>query len=805
MKNIILAVLSLIISCALYVVYGVFYKHIVILAIAIFMTTLSVFFVMLYVSFKQKEKIKALEDRIEVWNNLSYHVNQAGDEAVDNLPIGILVYENNVIKWANDYLKEIFKSRLQDLPLFQAIPQLIDELDSKKKSFIIKNDNEYYEVLNYRDKEILYFFNVTEREVIKTKYDNRITAIGIILLDNLEESLKDYDMQEKSTIRGQFLGEISDYVHNYGAYLQSYDDDRLVMILDKESLMQMVNNKFDVLNQARDIATKNHVRVSVSIGVACYDVEPDELGGLAQSAVELAEKRGGDQVVVNIQNEKIKYFGGKTDAVEKNSLVKARVQASALKDAVENSTNVFISGHIGADADCLGSMVCVLRMVMSSSKDGYIVFDINKADHNVLKMYEALRDESPELFERIVLMSEADIRPNSLLVVCDTQSPNIMMFPELAQKIKKIAVIDHHRSGENSFIDPILSYIEPYASSTVELVTEMILFYNKGIKFEPIESTCMLAGLVIDSSNFTFRSSGRTFEAAATIKELGGDMIKARELIRSSYSVERSIAKAIAESEIYMNKYAITALDDMDIVNDRSFLAQIADKLMNIDGVEASFAIGKLRMDQVGISARSYEKINVQLIMEEMGGGGHLSNAACQILNKNVSEVVSNLKEIIKRNNEEEGDTKMKVILSQDVKGRGQKGQIIDVANGYGNYLLTNKLAIQATDENIKQVEAEKAQAKLDEENHFQLMLKLKQEIEAQSINVYIKVGADGKTFGHITNKQICEEFEAQTGITLDKKKVSLPAEINSVGIFTATVDLGKGLQASIEINVLEK
>lgn len=191
--------------------------------------------------------------------------------------------------------------------------------------------------------------------------------------------------------------------------------------------------------------------------------------------------------------------------------------------------------------------------------------------------------------------------------------------------------------------------------------------------------------------------------------------------------------------------------------------------------------------------------------MEEMGGGGHLSNAACQILNKNVSEVVSNLKEIIKRNNEEEGDTKMKVILSQDVKGRGQKGQIIDVANGYGNYLLTNKLAIQATDENIKQVEAEKAQAKLDEENHFQLMLKLKQEIEAQSINVYIKVGADGKTFGHITNKQICEEFEAQTGITLDKKKVSLPAEINSVGIFTATVDLGKGLQASIEINVLEK
>ena len=269
MKNIIFAILSFIISCILFTIYFAVWPKIYALIPAIILLIASVFFVMMFISYRQKLHIKELEKRIEVWNKLSYHVNQAGDEAVDNLPIGILVYENEQIKWTNDYLKGIFKARLIDAPLYYLILDLDGMLDSKNKSFVIQYENDYYEVLNYRDENVLYFFNVTEPEKIKKKYDNRITAIGIILLDNLEESLKDYDMQEKSTIRGQFLGEISDYVRNYGAYLQSYDDDRLVMILDKESLGQMVENKFEVLNHARDIATKNHFRVSVPIGVAC--------------------------------------------------------------------------------------------------------------------------------------------------------------------------------------------------------------------------------------------------------------------------------------------------------------------------------------------------------------------------------------------------------------------------------------------------------------------------------------------------------------------------------------------------------
>lgn len=804
MKNLIFTIVSVLLAALFYPLYfmmgGIYFLVCAILA----SIAAGVFFVLLFYR-KEKNKIRELEERINVWNNLSYHVNQAGDEAVDNLPVGILVHEDGMIRWTNNYLKSIFKSRLNDQNLEDAIPSLVEKFNSKENTFVIQFENDYYEVMNYREQQVLYFFNVTEREAIKVKYSNRVSALGIIVLDNLEESLKEYDIQEKSTIRGLFLGQISDYVTEYGAYLQSYDNDRLVMFLDRESLDRMIQNKFDILNQARDIAAKNHMRVSLSIGVSCYDVEHDELGQIAQSAVEIAEKRGGDQVVVNIQGETLKYFGGKSNALEKNTLVTARVNSNALKEAVEASTNVFISGHIGADADCLGAMIGVLRMALASEKDAYIVFEIEKADKSIVKMYEKLKEQSPEIGERFIPLEDVDVKTNSLLIVCDTQSPSILMFPQLFDTIKRVVVIDHHRRGEIAFEDTIFSYVEPYASSTVELVSEMFSFYNKDIKFEPIEATCMLAGLVIDTNNFTFRTSARTFEAASIIKSLGADMINVRTLIRSSIEIEQEIANAIATAEIFLNKYAIAVLEDKNLVNDRSFLAQISDKLMNLDSVEASFAIGRLNSEFVGVSARSFEKINVQLIMEEMGGGGHLSAAAVQLTNCTTEEVKEKLCEILKLNNEDEGETKMKVILLEDVKGRGSKNQIIDVANGYGNFLITNNKAVLANEENVRKVEEQKAQAIIDEQNRLELMKKLKEDIESKSVNIYIKVGSDGKVFGHITNKQICEEYEAQTGIKLDKRKVTLPADINSVGIYTANVDLYKDVQASIKVHVLEK
>ena len=766
--------------------------------------------VVLYVLFAYRNissKIKMLQDRLEVWNNISYHVNQAGDEAFNELPIGIIVYDDSYsIKWGNDNAKAVFKSGFIEESINQIDISLYDHIKNGDEHFTYFYNDEFYDVIHEPEDNLIYMFNVTERERLHIRYNNRITALGIIKIDNLDEALKDYGVQEASSIRGEFLGEISDYIQTYKANLQNIDDDRIFIICDKESLKEMVDNKFDVLNKVRDVGLKNHLRTSMSIGFACYDLPADELAQLAQSAVDLAERRGGDQAVINIENEQIQYFGGKTNAVEKNSLVQARIMAQSLKEAIEGSSNVIITGHFMPDADCVGSMLGVLKMALSSNKDAQIVLDLKNLDQISYRMVDLIKNEEPELYKNFCEIQDADIKSNTLLVICDTQSPTIMCYPSLYNDIQKVVVIDHHRSGEIGFEKNIFEYIESYASSAVELVSEMFSFYNKDIKFTTLDASIMLAGMVIDTNSFTFRTSTRTFESAAILKQLGADMVNVKKLLRENVDTEHYIAEAVLKAEIYLNDFAIVRLDLEEPIHDRTLLAKISDRLLTIDNIKASFTIGMFDNGQVGISARSMDTYNVQLIMEEMGGGGHLNSAATQISDRSILDAYNELKDILSRENEDKSEVeKMKVILLEDVKGRGKKDDTINVANGYGNYLISHNLAVEASDENLKELKKRQTQEAIDEQNRIKLLEKLKSEIDGKSINVYIKVGQDGKTFGHITTKQICDEFEAQTGMHLDKKKVTLPADIDFVGIFKANVDLGKEIVATFDVRVLEK
>lgn len=759
---------------------------------------------------KTVNKIKWLENRLDVWNNISYHVKQAGDEVFNELPIGIVVYDDKYeIKWANNYAKSVFQNRLIDSSIDVIDKKISDSIKDKKTRFLIKSFDHFFDVSHNIDNKIFYFFDQTTREETIKKYNERVTAIGIIEIDNLDESLKRYDVQEKSTIRGQFLGEISDWVREHQANLQTISDDRLLIIFDRKSLNKMIEGKFSILNKTREISTRNHLKSTISIGIASYDIALDELGTLAQTAIELAEKRGGDQVVVNIQNEKIQYFGGQTNALEKNTLVIARMQTMAIKEAIESSSNVFIMGHYLADCDSLGAIIGVFRLALSSQKDVKIVFEKTKADTTARKLYDRLKNEIPVYNNAFITYDQAvgDIKTNSLLIICDTQSPRIAMFPELINKIPKLAIIDHHITGETSFPNPIVSYVETYVSSSVELVSEMFMFYNQNIEITALEASIMLSGIVVDTNNFTFRTGSRTFEAASTLKSFGADMVLVRTLLRDDIEIEKDMANAILGVEILMNRFAIVALNEDKLVSDRTMLAKISERLLTIEGIDTSFTIGRIANEKtVGISARSFEDgVNVQIIMEQLGGGGHLNSAAVQMDNTSIEDAHEQLIAILKREFEDEGAGKMKIILLDDVKGKGKKESIIDVASGYANYLLTNKLAILATDENLKLLADKQEQEKVDAINRRRLMEALKSEIESKYINIYLKMGVDGKSFGHITTKQICEEFENQTGIHIDKRKVELPVEINSVGIYTANVQLDKDIYANIEINVLEK
>ena len=768
----------------------------------------AMIFIFLFINRKSNERLRDLNVRLKKWRDISYHASKAGDEVFNELPISILLYDNSfLVSWANQHAKKLFDSTLNDVPLKNLSRELMNCVEAGIDNTTINYAGNSYDVIHNPKNKILYLFDVSEREKIKKKYDERIACIGIIEIDNLEESLKRYDMQEKTNLRGQILGEVSDWISAYKCYLQSSADDKMIILFDKDALKKMINDTFSVLSNVREISQKNRLKTSISMGIACFDVGFDELGSIAQNALELAERRGGDQVVVNMHGEKIKFFGGNTNSLEKNTLVEARMQAMSIKDAVEGSSNVIIMCHNFADCDAIGSMMATYHMVSKSNVDVKMAFDPQRADVTVKKIYDILKQE-PELVKNFVNLDEALslMKPTTLLIVTDTQSPSLVMFRELFDKAKRLSIIDHHRAGDDGYKDYLSYYVESSASSTVELVSEMFSFYDPTISFTSVEASIMLAGIIVDTNNFTMRSGTRTFEAAATLKSLGADMTFVRRLLQESLDSEKVLAEALMRAEIYGTKFGIITLDDNQIVEDRTMLAKISDKQLTISGVEAAFTIGRISDTQIGVSARSLgDSINVQTIMEQLGGGGHFNSAASQIKGSTVDEVDRELREILRVEYVEGGSGIMKVILLQDVKGKGKKDAVIDVPNGYGNYLLTNNMALAATDENLKLVEDRIIREKQEAENRKLLLKKFRDEIDGKSIVIKIKIGNGGKVFGSITTKLVCDEFEAQHHLHLDKKKVELPGDINSIGIYTATVKLDTDIVATFEINVEEK
>ncbi|MBE0700513.1 MAG: 50S ribosomal protein L9, partial [Acholeplasmataceae bacterium] len=653
--------------------------------------------------------------------------------------------------------------------------------------------------------KFFYIFNVTERESIKDRYRNHLPALAIIYLDNLDESLASLDVSEQSSLKGEYLGVIADWAAKYDGYLKPYSDERLMIMLYRKQLDKMIEDRFDILDKIRVISSQSQVRVSLSIGIASWDVSFEELGVYAQNAIELAEKRGGDQVVVNIQDQKIAYFGAKNDATAKSSKVGARINAQTIKDFIDKSNNVFVLGHNQADLDALGAMLGVYHMAKVSKKPVFIVIDEAKLDQTVLKVYEKLKEEQSEIMDRFISSENAIKLTNSdsLLIVVDSQSPKVVMSPELLEKINKVIVIDHHRVSEEGF-NATFSYIEPYASSTVELVMELINFYNiqDEIKLSSYEATVMFGGLVVDTNNFTYRTGSRTFEVASKLKELGADTAEVKILLRRDLLRTLEINKLLSQVEIFLERFAFVVTQD--IYEDRILLAQVADAALQINGIDAAFTIVKMNDQTVGVSARSYQQVNVQLLMESIGGGGHLNSAAAQVDNDTVLGVYDKLKNYIELEYGGGGET-MKIILLEDVKGKGKKDDVIEVASGYGQFLVTQKKAMLGTDENISAVNKAKEEAFLENQRHIDFMKKLKSEIDNKKVTMGIQIGQDGKLFGSVTTKQIVEAFEAAHGILIDKKKVELEGEINSVGIYTASVSLFKDIRAQFEVHIVEK
>ncbi len=765
-------------------------------------------FVMLYITFsiENRQKVKTLQNRLSMWTKLSYHVNQVGDEVFNELPIGIIALDDEFeIKWANPHAKSIFDPKITGKALKDIHPQLHLLAMNNKVNFMIQVKSETYDVIYRPEFKFFYLFNVSEREMVKQRYMDHLPALGIIYLDNLDEALASLDVLEQSSLKGEYLAAIADWANKYDGFLKPYDDERLIIILYRKQVQLMIQDKFEILDKIRQISTQNQVRISISMGIASWNVDYEELGIYAQNAIELAEKRGGDQVVVNIQDQKIQYFGAKTNASAKNSRVGVRINAQTIRDFIDKSSNVLIMGHNQADLDAFGSMIGVYHMALASKKQAYLIIDEPKLDLTTQKIFQILRDELPGFKERHLLPEEAIrlINEGSLLIVVDSQSPKIVMAPEVLDKVTKLIIIDHHRVGEESF-DADFSFIEPYASSTVELVMELLNFYNleDEINITPLEATVMYGGLIVDTNNFAYRTSSRTFEVASKLKDLGADITEAKLWLRRDLIRTLEINRLLEKVDIFLDRFAFVVTSE--IFDDRILLAQVAETLLSINGMDAAFMICRLGNDTVGVSARSYQQVNVQLLMEAIGGGGHLNSAAAQVKNQSVQEVYEQLKTYLELEYGGGGEI-VKVILLEDVKGKGKKDDVIEVASGYGQFLVTQKKALIANDENIAALNKAKEEAFLEQQRHIELMKKLKSEIDGKKVTLSIQIGQDGKLFGAVTTKQIVEAFQQAHHIMIDKKKVELSSDINSVGIYTATVQLHKDIKALFEVHIVEK
>lgn len=775
---------------------------------AAIVTTILVFISALYANgHRYKEQIRNLQNRLTRWSKLSPRVNQIGDDAFQGLPIGIIVLDEslNEIKWVNNYAKVIFDNKLVD--------RLLSDISSSLADYIMSNDknpatiavgDERYEVIYKSEYQVIYLFNVTSRENIKTEFIKNLPAIGIINLDNFEENIANFDISEQSSIKGEYLSTIADWVEEYNGYLKPYGDNRLVMLVKRKRLEEMMTKKFDILERIRDISLKNQIRVTVSIGMASWDLEYDELSDYAQNAIELAEKRGGDQAVVNIQHQKIAYFGAKQESTAKTSRVNVRQSAGAIRDLLDQADSVFMMGHDQTDLDSLGSMIAALKMALTSPDvAAYLIIDENKLDPSAHHVFQQLKQNEHPILKYVLTTKEAleKVTPDTLLLVLDTQNPQIVHSPELLSANLKFAVIDHHRGNESS-IQGKFSFVDPSASSTIELIMELINFFNREIQIDPLEATIMYGGLIVDTNMFTYRTTARTFDVASKLKDYGADTILVKTWLRNDLGRTVELNNLLSGVEIFLDRFAIVKADK--VYQDRAFIAQVSQALLDIKDIDAAFTIVKINQYEVGISARSFGAINVQIIMEEMGGGGHLNSAATQIKDVKVSDAYQQLKHILEL--EYGGNTEpMKIILLDDVKGKGKKDGIIEVAGGYANYLISAKLALPATDDNLKKLAEAKEALRQQEIKYLSLMKKVASEIEGKSITLPIQIGVDGKRFGSITTKQIVEEFEKKHGVVIDKKKVELASEITSAGIYPVVVNLDKGVKANFEVNIIEK
>ena len=591
--------------------------------------------------------------------DLAYKIRKGEQDAYLKMPIGMILYDTNEnITWINPYLqKKLQRQNVIGIPLKELNERLYyqvkKQIQNQKENDIFTHVDKKYQVIVHSDIRMIYLTDITEYASIEEKYHEEQIVFGQIFLDNFSEVSQSLNDRRKSNLNNFVTNQLSSWAIHHNIFMKRVDDDRFIAFLNRKSLETLEKEKFDIMDKIRETTAKQNYPLTVSMGFSYPDKENSdvtypEIASYAQANLDLALGRGGDQVVVRSQNEDARFYGGKSNPMEKRTRVRARMVSQALKDLMEEATEIIVMGHQFPDMDAIGGCLGIRRIAKMNQKKAWIVTNENQFSHDIHKLMDVIREQK-DLREDIITPEEAleKLTPNTLVILVDVSRPVIAASPEVLEQANKIVVIDHHRRSQDFPKNPVLVYIEPYASSTGELITELFEYQNNYAEsIQPIEATAMLGGIIVDTRNFTLRTGSRTFDAASYLKSVGADTILIQRLLKEN--VETYLLRShLLNSLILLDNNIGIVQGEEDNPYPTVVAAQTADMMLSMENIDASFVVTKREDGRIGISGRSLGNKNVQRVMEKMGGGGHLSNAATQLSDTTIAEAVIQLKEVI--------------------------------------------------------------------------------------------------------------------------------------------------------------
>ena len=598
-----------------------------------------------------KQKKKAGEQMERYISKLTNRIKDSSEKGINKFPIGIVVIDKDKnIEWANNFIyKNIKVEEIKGLNILDLMPEIKElfeletPVDNQFEIF-----GKYFKVNYQRDSGYIYFFDITESKVVMQRFRDTRPIILNLSLDNYEDVSDSLDDEVASRLDATIVITLTDWAKKNSIYLKRIDEDRFIGLLNVKDLKKIEKEKFQILDTIRHLKEDFDAPITLSVGVGMGTDFLPELGELAKSSLDLALGRGGDQVAMKDVDGTIRFYGGKTNPQEKRTRIKARVVSNALADIVNDSDKIIVMGHKRPDFDAVGACVGIYTFAKFLGKECYIILNDSDRDETIQKvMFEI--DSLDEQLSRVFVDSDEAwelMTPQTTLIIVDTSDASRVIDAAILSKANKKVIIDHHRRGEDIITNPLLTYIEPYASSASELIAELIEYQTKIEKISPIAATVMLGGIVVDTQNFSIRTGSRTFDAAAYLRSNGADPTKVKTILKEPFENFMNRVEIINNS-IQKSPEIIMAKAPEDKYYTNVMLAQSADLLLTLKGIECSFAIGYLEEGKVGISARSLGKVNVQLIMEELGGGGHLANAATQIEGVNLDEALERLNDAI--------------------------------------------------------------------------------------------------------------------------------------------------------------